>query len=172
MDMAKPSKAPEQKVIQINIANDVPAFRWQMVFNAFWLESTGMGQILRVAFMNGDTATEIVPIVLAEDAIHMFKTSSAEYVKAFGSMTAEEVDDVEMPKAKQFSPFFSNFIRPAIAGKVGEIGLFSLPLHHIADLAKGTVPPETAIHPVQVALLYSDLPTHRRLVLDLFSCVS
>lgn len=152
--------------ILINIGESPTPFKWQMVFNSFDVTKIEMGCLVRLAYVVGSSAAEIVTVVVSIEGLVQLKESAKSYLQDFSLRS--DYHPIQVPGGvKQFSPLFANYVRLARSGKTGEIALLTVQLHEIANAASGVSPKEKITEPVQVALLHSDMDTHQRLVIEM-----
>lgn len=160
--MTKQSANP----ILINIGDSPTPFKWQMVFNAFDVTKVEMGCLVRLAYVVGSSAAEIVSVVVSVEGLIQLKASAKSYLQDFALNSDNQRPQVP-GGVKQFSPLFANYVRLARSGKTAEIAFLTVQLHDIANAASGATPKNKITEPVQVALLHSDIETHQRLVLEM-----
>ena len=142
-----------------------PDFKWQMVFNTFWVERLTNGVMVKTAYLVQGAPAEVLSVLVATEGIQHLKESATNYLRDFAEI--EPVSVQPLPMGKYFSPMFSNHVRLARSGDSGEIAFFTVPLHDIANAARGNISRGASVRAVQVALLHSDVAVHYRLVLEL-----
>lgn len=159
----------KKKDVALKIADEQYDFKWQMYFNAFELEWNPNGCMVRLAYVNKGTASEVVPVFVPREGVQHLQQSSERYIQQLSS-SADFGGDSTLPGGvRTFSPLFANYIRLARSGETCEIGMFTVALHSIAAAARGQITASAEIHAVPVALLHSDTKTHINLVISLIS---
>lgn len=158
---------PEVQHVALTIEYGAPNFRWQMAFNAFSIEKVSNGSLLRFAYVVGNTAAEIVPILINDEGVTQFGEASTSYIEEFGQVPSYA--GPALPSVRTFSPLFSNHLRASRSGSSGEFAFYTVPLKDVAQAAKGQMAASIKVSCVQVALLHSDVALHQQVVLALLA---
>lgn len=141
-------------------------FKWQMFFNAYWVEELEFGVVARFAYLNQGTAAEIVCVFVSSDGLRNLQKTTEKYITHFANVTPYEPPT--MPAVRQFSPLFANHIRAAYSGNCAEISFHTVPMTSIASTARGDMK-AADVSTVPVALLHSSYTLHQQLVMDLLA---
>lgn len=157
------------KSIKVKLNYTDQHYRWQMFFNAFTVEKTSGGHIVRFAYIGPDgAACQIVPVFLSDDGLKQFRDSAGGYLAGLG-LPDEPPLNTKIPETKVFSPHYANHLRAAYSREIGELA-FYLIVHHIAsdkaNASKGNAT-EADINANPIALFHSAKKLHTELLLEL-----
>lgn len=156
---------PDTKNVSLKVAYGEPAFKWQMVFNTFDVETIESGRIVRFAFTTNGYAAEVVRVFVSNEGLEQLWKSAQDYIKRFGQV--EPTKPPVIPPSREFSPLFSNHVRLATSGGSAEIAFYTVLLQDIANVATGVLPQDTLVNCAPIALLHSGVHVHRLLVMEL-----